>query len=182
MEYGNLWVNGLDGRAGHATIFSFATTTLRQRNRASRTREQNRQTLRWRCLNGVAILNIVILHWPTTLRIDTWSRCRVPSSAWQSTWAPTTQSLTYVPLDQEETGDGDQNGMDNSNEELLVLLNNLPEKRRRVLEVVWRHKITALSQAKLNTKTIFVVGFNKAQLSNTVWLSWARYKNKWIPK
>ena len=77
-------------RAGHATIFfSYATTTMRQRNIASGTSqgpEKNRKIVRPQCLNGVATINIVkwqlqTILWPDNMATLSGQNCRVPSSA-----------------------------------------------------------------------------------------------------
>ena len=73
---------------GTRQLFSLATTTTRQRNRASRTSqgpEKIRKIVRPQCLDGVATTNIVKWQLPTTLcpeNMVTLSRknCRVPSS------------------------------------------------------------------------------------------------------
>ena len=61
-------------RAGHATIFfSYATTTMRQRNIASGTSqgpEKNRKIVRPQCLDGVATINVVKWKLQTTLWRD----------------------------------------------------------------------------------------------------------------
>ena len=73
---------------GTRQLFSFATTTTRQRNRASRTSqgpEKIRKIVRPQCLDGVATKSIVKWQFQTTLcpeNMVTLSRqnCRMPSS------------------------------------------------------------------------------------------------------
>ena len=80
---------------GTRQFFSFATTTTRQRNRASRTSqgpEKIRKIVRPQCLDGVATTNIVKWQLETTLcpeNMVTLSRknCRVPSLFSHLLWA-----------------------------------------------------------------------------------------------
>ena len=74
---------------GTRQFFSFATTTMRQRNIASGTSqvpEKNRKIVRPQCLDGVATINIVKWKlqtplWPDNMvTLSRWN-CRVPSSA-----------------------------------------------------------------------------------------------------
>ena len=74
---------------GTRQFFSFATTTTRQRNRASRTSqgpEKIRKIVRPQCLHWVTTTNIVKLQlltylWPENMVKLSRKNCRVPSSA-----------------------------------------------------------------------------------------------------
>ena len=63
---------------GTRQFFSFETTTTQQRGNVIESLGQGkiRKILRSRCLNGVAKTNIVKMQKLSTLRPDTWSRCR----------------------------------------------------------------------------------------------------------
>ena len=81
---------------GTRQFFSFTTATTRQRNRRKKGEEKNGTMLRYRCLNGVATINIVIAQQPTTLRPENMvtlslQGCRVPSSA-------TTTAFVTIPV------------------------------------------------------------------------------------
>ena len=64
-------------RAGHATIFGFATTTTRQFNRASGTRKNSKNVkisvFKWSSHNEVRQNAIT---WSVRYGLQTWSRCR----------------------------------------------------------------------------------------------------------